>query len=74
MGIASTLIIVRSALGIAISDEKSFRMTVLGTGGRNGRTRGVVDSAIDFVRQSTSVTAFEEEHPVETEDKGKRAA
>ncbi|KAG7085332.1 hypothetical protein E1B28_002898 [Marasmius oreades] len=30
MGIASTLIIVRIALGIAIEDEKSFRATVLG--------------------------------------------
>ncbi|KAL0565713.1 hypothetical protein V5O48_016308 [Marasmius crinis-equi] len=29
MGIASTLVIVRSAMGIAIQDEKTFKETVL---------------------------------------------
>ncbi|KAK1221034.1 hypothetical protein PQX77_016168 [Marasmius sp. AFHP31] len=54
MGIASTLIIVRSALGIAIKDEKSFRMTVLGEQGRNRTSGGMVDSVFNTARRSNS--------------------
>ncbi|KAJ8090871.1 hypothetical protein PM082_024793 [Marasmius tenuissimus] len=41
MGIASTMIIVRTALGIAVNDEQSFRVVVLGEGsGRRVELRG----------------------------------
>ncbi|KAJ8090857.1 hypothetical protein PM082_024779 [Marasmius tenuissimus] len=51
LGIASTLIIVRSALGIAINDERSFRMTVLG---ENGETQGMIESVVEFRRRDES--------------------
>ncbi|KAJ8092377.1 hypothetical protein PM082_023832 [Marasmius tenuissimus] len=55
MGIASTLVIVRSALGIAINDAKSYRATVLEEGAWNGGARGMIDSIIDIRRREESV-------------------
>ncbi|KAK1215838.1 hypothetical protein PQX77_021539 [Marasmius sp. AFHP31] len=52
MGIASTLIIVRSALGIAIKDKNSFKMTVLGEQIRNRISGGMVDSVFSTARRS----------------------
>ncbi|KAK1227911.1 hypothetical protein PQX77_009072 [Marasmius sp. AFHP31] len=62
MGIASTLIIVRIVLGIAINDEKSFRATVLGEGdGGIGGTRGIIESVLDVRRPEESVMSRDEE-------------
>ncbi|KAK1227909.1 hypothetical protein PQX77_009070, partial [Marasmius sp. AFHP31] len=62
LGIASTLIVVRTALGIAINDEKSFRATVLGEGdGENGETRGIIDSVLDIRKPDESVMPHDEE-------------
>ncbi|KAJ8074222.1 hypothetical protein PM082_012525 [Marasmius tenuissimus] len=55
MGIASTLIIVRTALGIAINNQESFKTNVLGemgAGENTGDPPGLVDSVID-IRRST---------------------
>ncbi|KAL0563479.1 hypothetical protein V5O48_018588 [Marasmius crinis-equi] len=54
MGIASTLIIVRSALGIAIQDEKSFKASVLRELPGDGSTPDWIDSVIDIRRRSTT--------------------
>ncbi|KAK1233440.1 hypothetical protein PQX77_003403 [Marasmius sp. AFHP31] len=62
MGIASTLIIVRTALGIAINDEKTFRATVLGEGsGGNGESRGIIGSVLEIRRPDESAVARDEE-------------
>ncbi|KAJ8090865.1 hypothetical protein PM082_024787 [Marasmius tenuissimus] len=62
MGIASTLIIVRIVLGIAINDEKSFRATVLGEGnGGSGDSRGIIESVLDIRRRDESVVGRGEE-------------
>ncbi|KAK1218039.1 hypothetical protein PQX77_019290 [Marasmius sp. AFHP31] len=62
MGIASTLIIVRTALGIAINDETSFRATVLGEGdGGNGESRGMIGNVLEFRRPHESVMARDQE-------------
>ncbi|KAK1223119.1 hypothetical protein PQX77_014006 [Marasmius sp. AFHP31] len=76
MGIASTLVVVRSALGIAINDEKSYRATVLGEGDWNGETRGMVESVIDVGRRNESepvvVTGVsDEEHLADIESRKK---
>ncbi|KAK1230335.1 hypothetical protein PQX77_006576 [Marasmius sp. AFHP31] len=69
MGIASTLIVVRTALGIAINDEKSFQATVLGEGGgRNGETRGILDSVLDIRKPDQSVMPRDEERVEGSED------
>ncbi|KAJ8074665.1 hypothetical protein PM082_022243 [Marasmius tenuissimus] len=61
MGIASTLTIVRIALGIAINDEESFRATVLGEGDvENGGTRGIIDSVLNIRRPNESGTPRDE--------------
>ncbi|KAJ8090863.1 hypothetical protein PM082_024785 [Marasmius tenuissimus] len=63
MGIASTLIIVRTALGVEINGERSFRATVLGEGvGRNGETRGIVESVLDPGRPDRSIIPHDDEH------------
>ncbi|KAJ8074594.1 hypothetical protein PM082_015497 [Marasmius tenuissimus] len=54
MGIASTLIIVRSALGITIKDKNSYKATVLGEGDWNAGARGMIDSVIDVRRRDES--------------------
>ncbi|KAL0566493.1 hypothetical protein V5O48_015518, partial [Marasmius crinis-equi] len=51
-GIASALIIVRSALGIAIQDEESFKFSVLRDGSDNGSGWTRIDSVIEFRRRS----------------------
>ncbi|KAJ8090868.1 hypothetical protein PM082_024790 [Marasmius tenuissimus] len=75
MGIASTLIIVRIALGIAINDEGSFRATVLGEGDvENGGTRGIIDSVLNIRRPNESGTPRDEgrveglEHALKSEE------
>ncbi|KAL0571144.1 hypothetical protein V5O48_010815 [Marasmius crinis-equi] len=60
MGIASTLIIVRSALGIAIKDEQSFRATVLQEPGA-ATAPGWISSVIDIRRRRDSVEGTEDE-------------
>ncbi|KAJ8090864.1 hypothetical protein PM082_024786 [Marasmius tenuissimus] len=62
MGIASTLIIVRTALGKAINDEQSFRVTVLGeVDGENGsESPGMTESILEFRRRDESEMAQEE--------------
>ncbi|KAK1227910.1 hypothetical protein PQX77_009071 [Marasmius sp. AFHP31] len=68
-GIASTLIVVRTALGIAINDEKSFRATVLGEGdGGNRETRGIIDSVLDIRKPDESVKPHDEERAEGSED------
>ncbi|KAL0564955.1 hypothetical protein V5O48_017079 [Marasmius crinis-equi] len=53
MGIASTLVLVRSALGIAIKDEESFRATVLREGPDGaGTAQGWISSVIEIRRRS----------------------
>ncbi|KAJ8074597.1 hypothetical protein PM082_015500 [Marasmius tenuissimus] len=70
MGIASTLIIVRSVLGITINDEKSYRETVLGENDWQGGAHGMVrmaNSVIDIRRRDglvASMGASDEEHPM----------
>ncbi|KAJ8074582.1 hypothetical protein PM082_015485 [Marasmius tenuissimus] len=74
MGIASTLVIVRSALGIAINDEKSYRATVLEEGNWNGGARGMIDSIIDIRRRDESVIVTgisDEENPAGLERRNK---
>ncbi|KAK1218040.1 hypothetical protein PQX77_019291 [Marasmius sp. AFHP31] len=62
MGIASTLIIVRTSLGIAINDEKSFLTTVFGEGdGSNGESRGMIDSVLNIRGPDESVMPYDEE-------------
>ncbi|KAJ8089200.1 hypothetical protein PM082_014448 [Marasmius tenuissimus] len=69
LGIASTLIIVRTALGIAINDEKTFRATVLGEGdGGNGESRGIVESVLEVRRPDESVVLRDGEHVESLED------
>ncbi|KAJ8089567.1 hypothetical protein PM082_014823 [Marasmius tenuissimus] len=60
MGIASTLIIVRSALGIAINGEKSFKLTVLGGRDGNEGSRGIVHSIIQIRGRGESTVDREE--------------
>ncbi|KAJ8074613.1 hypothetical protein PM082_015516 [Marasmius tenuissimus] len=55
LGIASTLVIVRSVLGIAINDEKSYRATVLGEGDWNEGAHRMIDSYIDIGRRDEAV-------------------
>ncbi|KAJ8091964.1 hypothetical protein PM082_024199 [Marasmius tenuissimus] len=56
MGIASTLIVVRSALGIVITDEHSFKMTVLGT------NEGTLDRIVDIGRCTQSAPKEDDSH------------
>ncbi|KAJ8074198.1 hypothetical protein PM082_012490 [Marasmius tenuissimus] len=58
MGIASTLVVVRSTLGIAVHDEKSFKASVLEVheGEDNlGAPQGWINSVIDIRRLTNSV-------------------
>ncbi|KAL0571146.1 hypothetical protein V5O48_010817, partial [Marasmius crinis-equi] len=59
-GIASTLIIVRSALGIAIKDEQSFRATVLQEP-ETATAPGWISSVIDIRRRRDLVGGTEDE-------------
>ncbi|KAJ8090887.1 hypothetical protein PM082_024810 [Marasmius tenuissimus] len=63
MGIASTLIIVRSALGIAIKDETTYKATVLGEGDEKEGGQGTVESVINIRRCSESTVNSEERYP-----------
>ncbi|KAL0574896.1 hypothetical protein V5O48_007068 [Marasmius crinis-equi] len=73
MGIASTLIVVRSAMGIAINDAKTFEATML----RNHATvttSGLMSSIVDVSQRSRDVarrTEDEEEGHVVREDSTK---
>ncbi|KAK1223890.1 hypothetical protein PQX77_013224 [Marasmius sp. AFHP31] len=69
MGIASTLVVVRSALGIAINDEKSFKAFVLDEG-ENEATGGILNSIVDIGRRNDSIMA-ETEPPALGQSKGK---
>ncbi|KAK1218454.1 hypothetical protein PQX77_018867 [Marasmius sp. AFHP31] len=64
MGIASTLIIVRIVLGIAIDDEQSFRDTVLGEGDHRSReARGTIESVVlNIERREDSCKTHDEEN------------
>ncbi|KAK1223476.1 hypothetical protein PQX77_013652, partial [Marasmius sp. AFHP31] len=66
-GIASTMIIVRSALGISVNDEKSFRATVLGEDAQNGGTRGMIESVLE-VRVPTESIMTDDEERLKTQD------
>ncbi|KAK1223223.1 hypothetical protein PQX77_013902 [Marasmius sp. AFHP31] len=55
MGIASTLIIVRTALGIQIDNEQSFRITVLKEDSGSGESRGMLESVLDIRRHEPAV-------------------
>ncbi|KAJ8090874.1 hypothetical protein PM082_024796 [Marasmius tenuissimus] len=60
MGIASTLIIVCSALGIAINDERSFKLTVLGGRDQDGGSPRILHSMIEIRRRGESTIDQEE--------------
>ncbi|KAJ8090961.1 hypothetical protein PM082_024885 [Marasmius tenuissimus] len=50
MGIASTLIIVRSALGVAFNDEESFKVTVSRDRALGRESRAMTDMVFDIRR------------------------
>ncbi|KAL0562872.1 hypothetical protein V5O48_019206, partial [Marasmius crinis-equi] len=65
-GIASTLVIVRSALGLAIKDEESFRATVL-QDNRTGTTPGWISSVINIHQHHDAVGGI---HTTQDEEEG----
>ncbi|KAJ8090872.1 hypothetical protein PM082_024794 [Marasmius tenuissimus] len=71
MGIASTMIIVRSALGIAVNDEKSFKTTVLRGRDMDERSGGIVNTIVDIQKHESMIGWQEQDLEAHVRDDGK---
>ncbi|KAJ8090894.1 hypothetical protein PM082_024817 [Marasmius tenuissimus] len=65
------MIIVHSALGIAVNDEKSFKTTVLRERDMNERSGGIVNTIVDIQKHESMIGWKEQDLEAHVRDDGK---